>query len=195
MVANRTLERAERLAEILGESGGAGVTARAVPMDAVADELTRADVAVFCTGATGLVLTADVVAAAVEGRVPAEARVGDVPAQARSGSTVTATRPVDTGDEPCPFDLSTARGFSVAGEAAVAGMDASSLEQHAAWVDNAPAERREVAAPDPRPRPRPSPRSWRPRTARAGCGAARPLPVGRCGPRGRARAARPRHAP
>ncbi|WP_447038133.1 glutamyl-tRNA reductase [Streptomyces sp. DSM 118878] len=149
VVANRTLERAERLAEILGESGSTGMTARAVPMDAVADELTRADVAVSCTGATGLVLTADVVSAAVAGRVPATARVGDVPAQARSGSAGTAVRPVDTGEEPCPFDLSTARGFSVAGDAAVAGMDAASLEQHGAWVDNAPAGRREGTAPDP----------------------------------------------
>lgn len=149
VVANRTFERAERLAEILGDSGSTGVTARAVPMDSVAHELTRADVAVSCTGATGLVLTADVVSAAVEGRVPAEARVGEVPAQARSGSAGTAVRPVETAEEPCPFDLSTARGFSVAGEAAVAGMDAASLEQHGAWVDNAPAERREGTAPDP----------------------------------------------
>ncbi|WP_369212358.1 glutamyl-tRNA reductase [Streptomyces flavofungini] len=149
VVANRTLERAERLAEILGETGGTGVTVRAVPMDAVADELTRADVAVSCTGATGLVLTGDVVSAAVAGRVPAEARLGEVPAQSRSGSAGTAQRPLDTGEEPCPFDLSTARGFSVAGEAAVAGMDAASLEQHGAWVDNAPAGRREAAAPDP----------------------------------------------
>ncbi|MFE3790720.1 glutamyl-tRNA reductase [Streptomyces goshikiensis] len=63
-VANRTAERAERLAEILVASG-TGVAARAVAMSAVADELTRVDVVVSCTGATGLVLTADDVAAAV----------------------------------------------------------------------------------------------------------------------------------
>src|SRR4051812_238067 len=58
VVANRTAERAERLAGILVASGTGG-TARAVPMASVADELTRADVVVSCTGATGLVLTAD----------------------------------------------------------------------------------------------------------------------------------------
>lgn len=40
-------------------------------------------------------------------------------------------------DDSCPLDLNTP-GFSVLGEAAVAGMAASELEQHAAWVDNAP---------------------------------------------------------
>ncbi|MEU7649615.1 glutamyl-tRNA reductase [Streptomyces huasconensis] len=143
VVANRTLERAERLAEILGEQGGTGVSARAVPMDQVAHELTRADVAVSCTGATGLVLTADAVVAAVEGRVPADSRPGDVPAQTRSGSAGQAAHST-VADDGCPVDLTAPRGFSVAGEAAVAGMDAASLEQHAAWVDNAPAERREV---------------------------------------------------
>ncbi|MFJ9340323.1 glutamyl-tRNA reductase [Streptomyces sp. NPDC101733] len=64
-VANRTAERAERLAEILVASG-TGVAAWAVPMGAVAEELTRVDVVVSCTGATGLVLTEDDVAAAVE---------------------------------------------------------------------------------------------------------------------------------
>ncbi|MEU7583903.1 glutamyl-tRNA reductase [Streptomyces sp. NPDC041068] len=149
VVANRTLERAHRLAEILTESG-TGVTARAVPMDDVADELTRADVAISCTGATGLVLTADAVAAAVADRLPAVARrTGDVPAQATGGSADQAVRPAAGNaagsDDGCPVDLSdvaAARGFSVAGEAAVAGMDAATLEQHAAWVDNAPAERR-----------------------------------------------------
>ncbi|AZM54726.1 glutamyl-tRNA reductase [Streptomyces sp. WAC 01529] len=148
VVANRTLERAERLAAILGEQGGAAVSARAVPMDQVAHELTRADVAVSCTGATGLVLTAEAVTAAVEGRVPAGSWAGDVPAQARNGSGGQTAQPT-VADEGCPVDLAAPRGFSVAGEAAVAGMDAASLEQHAAWVDNAPAERREEKA-DPR---------------------------------------------
>ncbi|MEU1016904.1 glutamyl-tRNA reductase [Streptomyces sp. NPDC005898] len=148
VVANRTPERAERLAAILAEQGGTGVSARAVPWDQVAHELTRADVAVSCTGATGLVLTADVVASAVEGRVPAGSRPGDVPAQARHGSAGHLAQPT-VADEGCPVDLSVPRGFSVAGEAAVAGMDAASLEQHAAWVDNAPAERREDRS-DPR---------------------------------------------
>ncbi|MER6521159.1 glutamyl-tRNA reductase [Streptomyces sp. NPDC001553] len=70
MVANRTIERAERLAEILVASG-TGVAARAVPMTRVADELTRVDVVVSCTGATGLVLTGDEVADALsKGSVP-----------------------------------------------------------------------------------------------------------------------------
>ncbi|MEX0170500.1 glutamyl-tRNA reductase [Streptomyces sp. LMG1-1-1.1] len=77
VVANRTLARAERLAQILNESGGTpggssgggtGVAARAVEMVAVGDELTRADVVVSCTGATGLVLTGDGIEAAVRDR-------------------------------------------------------------------------------------------------------------------------------
>ncbi|MFJ9855688.1 glutamyl-tRNA reductase [Streptomyces sp. NPDC101150] len=71
-VANRTVERAERLVQILTEPGGPGaasrLTARAVPMDAVAAELADADVVVSCTGAAGLVLGADAVAAALAGR-------------------------------------------------------------------------------------------------------------------------------
>ncbi|GHE75366.1 glutamyl-tRNA reductase [Streptomyces vinaceus] len=66
VVANRTAERAERLAEILVASG-TGVAARSVPMASVVDELTRVDVVVSCTGATGLVLTGEDVGAAVAG--------------------------------------------------------------------------------------------------------------------------------
>ncbi|MCC3652448.1 MULTISPECIES: glutamyl-tRNA reductase [Streptomyces] len=67
-VANRTLERAERLAAGLAEQrtaaaaaagSDAGPAARAVPMESVPGELALADVVVSCTGATGLVLTAD----------------------------------------------------------------------------------------------------------------------------------------
>ncbi|MEE4593039.1 glutamyl-tRNA reductase [Streptomyces sp. DSM 41524] len=87
VIANRTLERALRLAESLaqqhaatpaaiipaGEDGSAGVetgaetsaetlreglVARAVPRDRVSAELPHADIVVSCTGATGLVLTA-----------------------------------------------------------------------------------------------------------------------------------------
>ncbi|MDX3432944.1 glutamyl-tRNA reductase [Streptomyces sp. NBC_01693] len=63
VVANRTRARADRLVEILGQAGVP--TARAVAMAGVADELTRADVVVSCTGATGLVLTAEAVAGAL----------------------------------------------------------------------------------------------------------------------------------
>ncbi|MER5762091.1 glutamyl-tRNA reductase [Streptomyces sp. NPDC002082] len=65
VVANRTADRAERLAEILVASG-TGVAASAIAMSGVADELARVDVVISCTGATGLVLTGDDVAAAVE---------------------------------------------------------------------------------------------------------------------------------
>ncbi|WP_405614028.1 glutamyl-tRNA reductase [Streptomyces sp. NBC_01511] len=67
VVANRTAARAERLVAILNEPGGTGVKARAVDMGAVDAELTRADVVVSCTGATGLVLTADAVEKALAG--------------------------------------------------------------------------------------------------------------------------------
>ncbi|MEV7533868.1 glutamyl-tRNA reductase [Streptomyces hydrogenans] len=68
VIANRTLARAERLAEILTEPGATGVAARSAEMVAVGDELGRADIVVSCTGATGLVLTGDAVEAAAEGR-------------------------------------------------------------------------------------------------------------------------------
>ncbi|WP_059005752.1 glutamyl-tRNA reductase [Streptomyces specialis] len=68
VIANRTLERAERLAAALDQDGGP--KARAVPINAisVAAELALADVVVSCTGATGLVLTAPAVANAIRER-------------------------------------------------------------------------------------------------------------------------------
>ncbi|PPS67668.1 MULTISPECIES: glutamyl-tRNA reductase [Streptomyces] len=148
VVANRTFDRAERLAEILMEGDDTDVAARAVPMESVPAELTRADVTVSCTGATGLVLTAQSVAEAVVGREPASsAMAGEggpgVPG-GRSAAAAGAQREgapgAGTGSEDgCPLDLSAVQGtagFSVLGEAAVAGMAAADLEQHAAWVDN-----------------------------------------------------------
>ncbi|GHJ34749.1 glutamyl-tRNA reductase [Streptomyces sp. TS71-3] len=184
VIANRTHARAERLARILTESngegqgphGGTSATARAVHMAQVRDELTRADVVVSCTGATGLVLTARDVAAAIADRLPPGAarpdasgtdgdgrsqdgrtgstgpggasRSGASPSGAsRSGAfqeTPEAGAAGEAGSatakgDPCPVDLTAvqeaAGGFSVQGEAAVAGMDAAALEQHAAWVD------------------------------------------------------------
>ncbi|MFJ3235556.1 glutamyl-tRNA reductase [Streptomyces sp. NPDC086787] len=155
VVANRTFERAERLARILNENAETAVPARAVPMDAVPFELTRADVAVSCTGATGLVLTAEAVAAAVEGRTGTTA-TADVPAVRPAPLP-----PTSVGSEDgCPLDLSAVQGsavqgtagFSVHGEAAVAGMGAAELEQHAAWVDNGSPEalvRERRTAPNP----------------------------------------------
>ncbi|MDX3132967.1 glutamyl-tRNA reductase [Streptomyces europaeiscabiei] len=150
VIANRTFDRAERLAHLLEEQygqrlteqGDTDVLARAVPMESVPAELTCADVVISCTGATGLVLTAETVAAAVEGRVPE----GASPTQAE---TRTDERPVLPStsigsDDDCPLDLPAVQGggFSVLGEAAVAGMNAATLEQHAAWVDNATVDRR-----------------------------------------------------
>ncbi|MFF3288420.1 glutamyl-tRNA reductase [Streptomyces sp. NPDC003023] len=74
VVANRTEERAERLAAVLSESGG--VRAHAVSMSEVPAELALADVAVSCTGATGLVLTAESVAAALTEHVVPGAPAG-----------------------------------------------------------------------------------------------------------------------
>ncbi|MEU6681163.1 glutamyl-tRNA reductase [Streptomyces sp. NPDC046853] len=153
VVANRTLERAHRLAEIL-TAGATGTVARAVPMDEVAAELTRADVAVSCTGATGLVLTGEAVAASVADRAGAPVAVGAPAPRVPATGSAASSAPYDTDtapdtDEACPLGLSgdgaavpRGVGFSVMGEDAVAGMDAATLEQHAAWVDNAPAARR-----------------------------------------------------
>ncbi|MEU0650251.1 glutamyl-tRNA reductase [Streptomyces umbrinus] len=172
VVANRTFDRAERLAALLAEQYGqrpaepddVDVLARAVPMESVPDELTRADVVVSCTGATGLVLTADLVAEAVEGRTgaPAVERAAGSDSGSDSDSVRSGLPPTSVGSEDgCPLDLSAvqgsaaqgsavqgsavqgASGFSVMGEAAVAGMDAATLEQHAAWVDNGTVDRRE----------------------------------------------------
>jgi len=56
VIANRTVERAERLARQLTEQG---TRARAVGMAEVPATLAEVDLVVSCTGATGLVLTAD----------------------------------------------------------------------------------------------------------------------------------------
>ncbi len=151
VIANRTQERAERLAQILSDGDDTDVLARAVPMGSVPFELTRADVVVSCTGATGLVLTADAIAAGVETRIgqqPAEALAPPAPATeaAPAAGTASAAAP----EEGCPLDLSAVQpGFSVMGEAAVAGMDAATLEQHAAWVAGATTDRRETVRTGP----------------------------------------------
>ncbi|MGP3927307.1 glutamyl-tRNA reductase [Streptomyces sp. 8N616] len=63
VIANRTVDRAERLATTLATGqlaagSGPALRVRAVPMESVDDELAGADLVVSCTGATGLVLTA-----------------------------------------------------------------------------------------------------------------------------------------
>ncbi|HWU06813.1 MAG TPA: glutamyl-tRNA reductase [Streptomyces sp.] len=80
VVANRTRARADRLVEILGQTGVP--TVRAVEMAGVADELARADVVVSCTGATGLVLTAQAVAAALGVGFDTAVREPEAPAAA-----------------------------------------------------------------------------------------------------------------
>ncbi|RCV50868.1 glutamyl-tRNA reductase [Marinitenerispora sediminis] len=67
VVANRTFERAARLAECLTEAYEP-LRSRAAAFDRAADELAGADLVISCTGAQGLVLTRDDVAAAVARR-------------------------------------------------------------------------------------------------------------------------------
>ncbi|MCX4527366.1 MULTISPECIES: glutamyl-tRNA reductase [unclassified Streptomyces] len=167
VVANRTAERAERLVEILVASG-TGVRARSVAMASVADELTRVDVVVSCTGATGLVLTGDDVAAALAAGGPAglipspplpDSR-GFAPAPAPqtpmgldvagavdagvvarlAAAAAAGVRLADGGvartiapgadRDGCPVDAPAGDG-----RAAIAGVDASSLELHGTWAD------------------------------------------------------------
>jgi glutamyl-tRNA reductase len=66
IIANRTQGRAERLAATLAEYG-----ARVVPFADVATALAQADLVVSCTGAAGIVLTAEEVAAAASKRAGA----------------------------------------------------------------------------------------------------------------------------
>ncbi|MFB6825251.1 glutamyl-tRNA reductase [Streptomyces virginiae] len=154
VVANRTADRAERLAEILVASG-TGVAAVAVPMARVADELTRVDVVVSCTGATGLVLTADDVLAAVSwGSAP------DPAPQSPAGPDAAPARPGPAGQDADVLarlvaaaeaggrlaDAGAARTISAPvegdgcpvgpdGRAALTGVDANSLELHGTWAD------------------------------------------------------------
>lgn len=53
-ITNRTPERADRLAEIAGDSG---TPATAFPLDGLADAVARADILFTCTGAVGTVVT------------------------------------------------------------------------------------------------------------------------------------------
>ncbi|WP_049579618.1 glutamyl-tRNA reductase [Nocardiopsis sp. SBT366] len=67
IVANRTPERAARLAECLNEAYDT-VRAGSVPFAEAAATLADVDLVISCTGAQGLVLTAEAVAAATRGR-------------------------------------------------------------------------------------------------------------------------------
>ncbi|MER5767732.1 glutamyl-tRNA reductase [Streptomyces sp. NPDC001985] len=161
VIANRTLERAGRLAVALSTPGGAPV--RAVPMAAVTDELTRADVVVSCTGATGLVLTADAVATALAesatGAGPARAaedlrapdgslvarlaataardgRVADRSAGTPAAETAIPGRVADETDDGCPVGLGDRH-------------TVESLAQHGAWLENASRPARTAAPGGP----------------------------------------------
>ncbi|SDL34666.1 glutamyl-tRNA reductase [Streptomyces indicus] len=147
VVANRTFERAGHLVGLLTEQHPA-LVARAVPMDAVADELTRVDIAVSCTGATGLVLTAEVITAALAEPVPAgvgarTAEASDLrapdgslvarlaAAAARDGRIPEGHEVTHEGHEACPVGLDDAG-------------HADSLDLHGSWADNGSALEREA---------------------------------------------------
>jgi glutamyl-tRNA reductase len=70
VVANRTRKRAERLA--------AGVGGTVADLDALEEAMARADVVISCTGAAGVVITADQVRAAVSAR-EASVTAGNAP--------------------------------------------------------------------------------------------------------------------
>lgn len=64
-ITNRTPERADRLAEIAGDSG---TPATAFPLDGLAEAVARADILFTCTGAVGTVVTLGDVHTALAGR-------------------------------------------------------------------------------------------------------------------------------
>ncbi|MFI5666496.1 glutamyl-tRNA reductase [Streptomyces sp. NPDC051704] len=144
VVANRTAERAERLAEILVASG-TGVEARAVPMASVVDELTRVDVVVSCTGATGLVLTGEDVAAAVAvgpaGLAPSPALPGSPPATA--GGTPRGSVPDSAPQDPAGLDADVVARLAAASAAGVRIADggvARTIVPGAGAADGCPVE-------------------------------------------------------
>jgi glutamyl-tRNA reductase len=176
VVANRTTERAERLATVLAEPGT--VDARAVGMSDVAAELALADVAVSCTGATGLVLTAEAVAAALtehvvpEAPAPADLRApgGSVVARlaalaARDGRVaelpggadeLAGLPGVDRAGGPGTPDTAPATGDGATWPASAGAVDTAadgcpvglddSLAQHGAWVAGASRARAHTGA-------------------------------------------------
>ena len=67
VVANRTFERAARLAECLTEAYDS-LQAETIPFDEAADVLADVDLVISCTGAQGFVLTAEQIADRTQGR-------------------------------------------------------------------------------------------------------------------------------
>ncbi|MDI3408829.1 glutamyl-tRNA reductase [Streptomyces cavernicola] len=124
VVANRTQARAERLVEILSESG-TGCSARVAEMGAVGEELTRVDVVVSCTGATGLVLTGEAVAAAVASGARPDSGAEAPSLRAPDGSLVARLAAAAARDGRIPDAGSTVD---------APGVD--SLELHGTWAGN-----------------------------------------------------------
>ncbi|GAA1548412.1 glutamyl-tRNA reductase [Streptomyces albidochromogenes] len=145
VVANRTQARAERLAEILGEAGG---VARAVPMADVARELTRVDVVVSCTGATGLVLTAEHVARALGVTADHATAAASAVSRGAGGTAADAAAGCPVIADPAGAGEAGAGTGGAVVPAARQGADAGSMEQHGVWADNGTA----VAQPRTRER-------------------------------------------
>lgn len=122
VVANRTPDRAQRLA--------AAVSGTATDFAGLPAELAAADLAISCTGAAGLVITADTVsrALALRGQREPDGRAG--PAGQRAG------RPLVLLDLALPRDVEAAAdglpGVSVIGLAALGESGESRLAQEAA---------------------------------------------------------------
>ncbi|WP_415951322.1 glutamyl-tRNA reductase [Streptomyces sp. KLOTTS4A1] len=154
VIANRTHERARHLVQLLTEQHPS-LRARAVEMDAVPAELARVDLAVSCTGATGLVLTADVITTALAAPVPA---VTPVPAAGTAeGAAEAADLRAPDGSLVARLAAAAARDGRIAEghdvtheghEACPVGLDeaghAESLDLHGSWADNGTALEREA---------------------------------------------------
>jgi glutamyl-tRNA reductase len=67
-VANRSVDRAERLARALQVTGSGPATVRAAPLEALPAELIWADLVVTCTGAVAPIVTYEMIEAAVAAR-------------------------------------------------------------------------------------------------------------------------------
>ncbi|MEO3978590.1 glutamyl-tRNA reductase [Streptomyces sp. CAU 1734] len=142
VIANRTLDRAERLAQVLSGAAGDGPAARAVPMNDVAAELTRADAVISCTGATGLVLTADAITTALGDRVAGTAAgSGEGDLRAPDGSLVARLAATAARDGRVPDRAPGPFAGEIAGEGCPVGLDdqhtAGELAQHGLWAENA----------------------------------------------------------
>ncbi|MFF3402548.1 glutamyl-tRNA reductase [Streptomyces sp. NPDC002659] len=100
VIANRTPERAERLAATLAEYG-----ARTVRYEDVATALAEADVVISCTGSAGIVLSATDLAGAVAGRSGVAGRNGTSDSR---GGRLTAPAPLAVLDLAMPGDADAA---------------------------------------------------------------------------------------